>query len=148
MESLEEETIESILKTRNEHINLEDIPHTELTEKYPGYYEWYALENEDNIRIFKHEIGLHSEVRENKGMTNLNYYHYGYEYVIKKHIQLVNRQDCYRLVEKYYGSEYRDRRALPYALAIPKEEVSYRLDTFYRNISNWGKLKWDGFVED
>jgi len=47
-----EEDIEEILRVRNESVMIGDIPHVEFELSYPGYYEWYALEEDSSIRLF------------------------------------------------------------------------------------------------
>ena len=45
-------------------ILLDSIPYLQLEDKWPGYFEWYGIEEEKNIRIFRRTSELCFQVKD------------------------------------------------------------------------------------
>lgn len=122
-------------------ILLDSIPYLKLEDKWPGYFEWYGIEEEDNIRIFRRTSELCFQVKKGRGFTDKDYYIEIYSWFKNYKGHLLDRESVYRLVKKYYDSKYKVKEYWNYTLLIPKNLESYKIDKSYLGGKEDGKNK-------
>ena len=119
-------------------VNLDSIPYVEIEDKYSGYQDWVAYKSNDEIEIFRLSSELFFPAGNGLGMNDYEYYNMIYNFNNQKHKEVLKREDCYKLVEKYY------ERFNGVNITIKDHEIEerYELDIFYSNVKNWGELRW------
>ncbi|MDU5720808.1 MAG: hypothetical protein E6Z86_01550 [Clostridium butyricum] len=122
-----------------EEVTLEEIPYVKIETKFPGYYDWYADERENKVVIYRRSSELFSEVRAGKAMTDYEYYNLYYALKGKiKSEKLIKREYTYEFVKRYCN-----HRTDLIEINISDIDIKYELDDSYKNVSNWGELRWE-----
>lgn len=107
-------------------INLEDVPYLITGDKFPSYYDWYAIDKGDYVEVIQTFSELCFEVNKGYAQTDKEYYWIGE----LKYGKILDRKIAYDLVRKYYD-EYKSyfwdygiklvRMNVPKSLVIKKE---------------------------
>lgn len=122
-------------------VYLEEIPHYKIQTKFPGYFDWYAVEDQEKIKIFRRSSELYFDVNYQKGMNDYDYYELFYSSMNLDRCLL--RESCYSLINEFYKENY-DNKMTFY---VDKKEIKHgwQVDNFYKDIDKkqgWAKLKW------
>ena len=135
-------------KSMLKDVFLEEIPEVVMQEKFPGYYDWFAVEEDNHMNIYRFSSELLSKTRNGLGMTDYEYYNLLYYIHGYKDKKILKRECCYELVRKFYKTNYKSTGKIEIDNSDIDIEYEYNIseifvfDDFYKNITNWGELKW------
>lgn len=108
-------------------MNLDKVPYLITGDKFPSYYDWYAIDKGNRVEIIQTFSELCFEVNRGEAQTDQEYYWLG-ELYYKTKGKIFNRDYTYKLVNVYYDSEYKDyfwRYGIKLVkLIIPKEVIN------------------------
>ncbi|EDT77029.1 hypothetical protein [Clostridium butyricum] len=122
-----------------EEVTLDEIPCVKIETKFPGYYDWYAEKRDESLVIYRRSSELFSGIRSGKGMTDYEYYNLYYALKGKtKSEKLIKREYTYEFVKRYCN-----HRTDLIEINISYIDIKYELDDSYKNVSNWGELRWE-----
>lgn len=87
-------------------ILLDDIPNLITIDKFPDYYDWYAIDRGDCIEVIQTSSELSFSVNYGYAQSDNEYYWIGKLKYSRKG-EILSRSMAYDIVKKYYDTEYK-----------------------------------------